>query len=388
MVPPLGGDSGGGRGALPGDDVVPDPALQTTRAVTVDAPVEEVWPWLAQIGQDRGGFYSYQWLENLAGCEMRNAEQIHPDWQHRDIGETVLLHPATGLEVARFEPERSYAFAGGWYFALAPIGERRTRLFARGRIPRGRFRVAYAALLEMPHFIMERKMLLGIKARAERAATSAHSSRRRHSHMTLAAFVDEYLPLYDVSDGVAVVVDADPARTWEALMSADLIALARRRPLVGILGGVRILPELVAHLLHGERPPGSPKHLTLRDTTEIPAGDGGWVLLGERPGRELALGLVGRFWRPVIQYASITPAEFVGFAEPGFAKTVYALSVEERDGKTLLSAVMRTATTDERARTWFRRYWTVGVGSGAHLLVHALLDVVREDLEAERPDES
>ena len=64
---------------LPGDELVPNPAIESTRAITVNAPVEEVWPWLAQIGQDRGGFYSYEWLENLAGCRMRNADRIHPE---------------------------------------------------------------------------------------------------------------------------------------------------------------------------------------------------------------------------------------------------------------------------------------------------------------------
>ena len=71
-------------------------------------------------------------------------------------------------------------------------------------------------------------------------------------------------------------------------------------------------------------------------------------------------------------------AAFRDFAEPGFAKTVYALSVRELEPRrTLLSGVMRTATTDDHARRWFRRYWTFGVGSGAHLLVHGLLDVTR-----------
>ena len=89
--------------ALPGDDLTPKPRIQITQAVTVAAPVEQVWPWLAQIGQDRGGFYSYEWLENLAGCEMRNADRIHPEWQQREVGEPVPLHPATpGLPVTIF----------------------------------------------------------------------------------------------------------------------------------------------------------------------------------------------------------------------------------------------------------------------------------------------
>jgi hypothetical protein len=155
------------RKPLPGDELVPNPGRQSTRAVTVEAPVEEVWPWLAQIGQDRGGFYSYEWLENLAGCHMRNAERIHPEWQRREVGETVLLHPANGLKVARFETGRALVLEEWGAFVLEPVDEQRTRLIVRGRIKRGLASVAYAILLELPHFVMERKMLLGIKERAE-----------------------------------------------------------------------------------------------------------------------------------------------------------------------------------------------------------------------------
>jgi hypothetical protein len=159
--------------SLPGDELVPDPGNESTRAVTIEAPVEEVWPWLAQIGQDRGGFYSYGWLENLAGCRMRNADRIHPDWQERDVGETVFLHPANGLEVSLFEPKRVLALKGWGVFLLEPLDERRTRLIARGRGQPGLASVAYTLLLEIPHFVMERKMLLGIKERAERAARTS-----------------------------------------------------------------------------------------------------------------------------------------------------------------------------------------------------------------------
>jgi hypothetical protein len=79
------------RKGLPGDEQVLNPWKSSTRAITVHAPVEKVWPWLAQIGQDRGGFYSYHWLENLAGCHIRNAGTIHPEWQCREISEVVKL---------------------------------------------------------------------------------------------------------------------------------------------------------------------------------------------------------------------------------------------------------------------------------------------------------
>ncbi len=136
-------------------------------AVEIGASTDRVWPWLAQIGQDRGGFYSYEWLENLAGCRMRNADRIHPEWQHREIGETVLLHPATGLPVTEFEPGRRLSLGGWGTFELEALTDGRTRLTATGERARGAARVFYVLLVELPHFVMERRMLLGIKRRAE-----------------------------------------------------------------------------------------------------------------------------------------------------------------------------------------------------------------------------
>jgi hypothetical protein len=137
--------------------------------VAIDAPVEKVWPWLAQLGQDRAGFYSYEWLENLAGCKMKNADRIHPEWQHRELGGTVHLHPAGGLRVNVFEPGRALGLEGWGTFTLVPVGAEGTRLIARGGVPPGAAAASYAALMEIPHFLMERRMLLGIKERAERS---------------------------------------------------------------------------------------------------------------------------------------------------------------------------------------------------------------------------
>ena len=200
--------------------------------------------------------------------------------------------------------------------------------------------------------------------------------------------IDEFMPAYDVSDAVATVVEADVATTWAALMAVDLIDVGRRRPSVALLGALRMLPEIVSHLLHGEMPADQPEHLQLRDLATLTPDKGGWVQLGLREEDEIALGLVGRFWRPVIEFARVSsPAEFRQFGEPGFAKTIYALSVRALDARrTLLSGTMRTATTDESARRWFRRYWTFGVGSGAHVLVSGLLDVTREMAEQKKDD--
>jgi hypothetical protein len=197
-----------------------------------------------------------------------------------------------------------------------------------------------------------------------------------------AMLADEFLPVYDVSDEVATAVAADTGTTWGALMDADLIEVGRQRPLVALLGAIRFLPELVWQRLHGEHPAAAPERLTLRDTTKLPMSVGGWVLLGERPPKEIALGLVGKFWRPVIEFADVKASAFNDWREPGFAKTVFALGTRELDGeRTLLWAMMRTATTDERAGAWFRRYWTFGVGAGAHVLVNGLLDLVRKEAE-------
>jgi hypothetical protein len=194
--------------------------------------------------------------------------------------------------------------------------------------------------------------------------------------------LDEFMPAYDVSDSVATVVDADPAATWSALREVDLIEVGKRKTLVAILGGLRALPDLASHLMHGERPASLPEKLTLRDTIELPMDGGGWVLLGENQGEEITLGLVGKFWKPVIEFAEVPREEFRDFDEPGFAKTIYSLAVSPLDGdRTLLTGTMRTATTDEHARRWFQRYWTLGVGSGAHVLVQGLLDLTREGAE-------
>jgi hypothetical protein len=198
--------------------------------------------------------------------------------------------------------------------------------------------------------------------------------------------VDEFLPVYDVSDSVATVVHADLARTWDALLAVDLIEVGRRRPVAGLLGALRSLPDIVSHVLHGEGLPKAPEQLRLRDLSGLPMSGGGWVLLAERPRDEIALGLIGKFWRPVIEFAAVPTAEaFRTFDEPGFAKTVYSLGVRTIDARqTLLTGTMRTVATDERARTWFRRYWNFGVGSGAHVLVSGLLEVTRETAEGTR----
>jgi hypothetical protein len=174
----------------PGDELVPLPRWSWTHGVEIDAPAEEVWPWIAQLGADRGGFYSYQWLENVAGCEVRNAESLHPDWAIHE-GDTLRLHPKmpplaiAALERGRFfvahAPADPAARDAGkpwaemtWLFFLEPLGEHRCRLVSRYRCASSddiATRLSLGpALVEPIGFAMDRRMLLGVKARAESAA--------------------------------------------------------------------------------------------------------------------------------------------------------------------------------------------------------------------------
>lgn len=153
----------------------PQPTVSATHAITIQAPAPEVWAWLVQIGQDRGGFYSYSWLENLIGCHLHNADRIVPEWQSLKVGESVRLHPqAPPLLVTQLEPGKALVLAGGWGFFLQGIGPNCTRLVARGwgdaipNVANPLLHFLYwRVFFEPVHFLMERKMLLGLKERAE-----------------------------------------------------------------------------------------------------------------------------------------------------------------------------------------------------------------------------
>jgi hypothetical protein len=158
---------------LPGDAEAPSTYL--TRAITIDAPPTVVWPWLMQIGQDRAGFYSNDYLENLTGANIHNADVIRPEWQVRSVGDkirmttpeqTAIGGEATLLTVRILETERVYADVPG-RFVLLPVGEQATRLLLREKlaIPE---RSGWTWVIWDPmHFVMEQRMLQGIKERAE-----------------------------------------------------------------------------------------------------------------------------------------------------------------------------------------------------------------------------
>ncbi len=180
---------------LPGDDLVNgvNPAGYT-HAITINAPASRIWPWLVQIGQDKGGYYSYELLENIAGCKIKNADRIIPEFQTLAVGDKVLMHPEAGYPyiVAAIEPYRALVLHitmntrsnepfdttegfpekflnQSWAFVLEESDDGTTRLISRSRNEWNRsfgtnlgFRFIGSIAI-----IMDRRMLLGIKQRAE-----------------------------------------------------------------------------------------------------------------------------------------------------------------------------------------------------------------------------
>jgi len=174
---------------LAGDELISQPTLATTWAIDIRAAPEKVWPWLAQMGQGRGGFYSYDWLENLAGMDIHNASRIVPELQNLQPGDLIPFWRGAGVNVVTVEPPGSLVLAGTfdrpagdtgltaaaggtWVFNLKDQEPNETRLLVRARVARfqpGWLCWVMMRALEPMHFIMERKMMLRIKELAEKS---------------------------------------------------------------------------------------------------------------------------------------------------------------------------------------------------------------------------
>ena len=164
--------------ALPGDELLPTPDFMATRAITIDAPPTAVWPWLVQMGSGRGGAYTYDWIENLFGLGMHSADRILPEFQDLAVGDLLPLPNGPAMRIEVLDRERAMVARSEdgtwvWIFALSPAGEG-TRLISRNRIATPDAspvaRLAYMLLMEPGSLVMERKMLRGIKERAEHLA--------------------------------------------------------------------------------------------------------------------------------------------------------------------------------------------------------------------------
>lgn len=197
--------------SLPGDALLPRPTAQSTRAITINAPAHAIWPWLVQMGYGRGALYSYDWLENIAGRlagfkkEFHSVDRIEPDLQDLKSGDKILLGPDMPLFVRQMEPPQALVLStrdpetGGpylkimpddparvamsWAFILQQAHVSQTRLIIRTRgdyRPRGLRGLPLFFMIwpEPAQFIMERKMMQGIKARAERSWWSPREGER------------------------------------------------------------------------------------------------------------------------------------------------------------------------------------------------------------------
>lgn len=160
-----------------GDDLVPAPRVFYNRAITIHATPEEIYPWLVQLGAERGGMYSYSWFEtNILQCELINADRIHEEWQDLKVGDQVKMCPGKSgpppYEVALLEPDRAVVlghYENGkwvdvWQFILVPQTDGTTRLVLRSRDTKTGF---IWDAVRPGEFIMSRGMLLGIRERAE-----------------------------------------------------------------------------------------------------------------------------------------------------------------------------------------------------------------------------
>lgn len=160
---------------MPGDELIAEASLVATRALTIQAPAAAVWPWLVQMGYRRAGWYSYDWLDN----DGSHVDRIIPEWQALKVGDTLLTSPTGGFRVAALEPERSLVLliregAAGQGSAISsaivlqPLDEQHTRLLIRVRAQftgvRGRL---FGLLFDFGDFVMMRKMMLGIRHRAQ-----------------------------------------------------------------------------------------------------------------------------------------------------------------------------------------------------------------------------
>jgi len=168
---------------LPGDDLLTDADGESTRAITIEAPPSAIWPWIAQMGPSpRGGVYTYDWIENLLGLDIHTVDHVMPEYQQPEAGEEIGLGSNT-MRIELVDPERTFAFRSGdgnwlWSFNLIPDGDS-TRLISRNRYRLPTFGAKLGLLpMEPGSLVMERKMLLGIKSRAEGLATQAEGRPR------------------------------------------------------------------------------------------------------------------------------------------------------------------------------------------------------------------
>jgi hypothetical protein len=169
--------------SFPGDELVPSPRITYTRAISITAPPQVIYPWIVQLGAEKGGMYSYSWFEtNILRCELINADRIHEEWQDLKVGDQMKMCPGTSgpppYEIAIIEPNHAIAMGHKengrwvevWQFSLVPQEDGATRLVIRSRNAAEGW---FWDIIRPGEFVMMRGMLLGIKERAESLSQSA-----------------------------------------------------------------------------------------------------------------------------------------------------------------------------------------------------------------------
>lgn len=360
---------------LPGDECVPRPKIESTRAITIHAPVEKVWNWIAQIGQGRGGFYSYDWLENIFGCQIQNADRIVPAWQQPKVGDLVRLHPKVAFPIAVVEPPRALilhqavdtqsnqAFDPSvsmplsyinvsWAFLLAPVDEDNTRLIARYRLdfqPDNLLNNLLWRVLEPAQFIMERKMLMGIKDRAE-----------LDIRLPAGGAVDDLLPDFDSRIYHEIFIPEPRQVVWNALMTASMADM----PFFRMLMALRSLGS--SERGEAEQQPILPG---LREMESN--------YMEEQTGTLLLQAIAGRFWQPDGGFEALpTRQAFLG-AAPDLARAVTAYRLEDQPGGTIFSIETRVKYPEEPGgAARLRWYWPMVGRIGASMFARGMLSAV------------
>ena len=367
---------------MPGDDIVPEPDFNATRAVTIHAPPEQVWPWIVQLGSGRAGWYTWDHIDNAG---VPSAEHIIPELQQLAAGDLVpmVTGEETGVWVQAMEPQRWMIWWGSierprhpdgtarrmpddgpekgaytWTWELRQVGPRTTRLITRlrGTYPSLRSgKVPYVVLASIADPVMMRKCMMGIKSRAEGSPGG-----RRASPDPL---LDRFMPEFDIVEHHETAVEADARATWDVVRGLDLFG----SPLVrAIFRGREIL-------MGGDAPEREPRAF-IADASRI-----GWGLLEELPGRQLVFGAVTRPWEANPVFRALPPEEFAAFAEPGYVKIAWTLRVEPiGDAASCFATQTRALATDRASRAKFRRYWRM-VSPGVRLIRTEMLRLVRRE---------
>jgi hypothetical protein len=353
---------------LPGDDLISQPASVSTRAITIQAAPEQVWRWLVQMGQEHGGLYSYEWLENLVGSDIHNSDRIVPGWQELRVGDTVRLasakrYPQLYLLVNAVEPSRLLALRspnlGGpqaaprdeygytWTFVLDPIGAGVTRLLVRSRYQGP---PAVVLTTEAMQFVMERAMLRGLRHRTESAPAEP----------TLA---EQLLADADIHLADSVLIQRPAETVYRALREVEMYDI----PILRLLMAVRTLGS-------SESTFKTPIFTALRNTAS--------VFVEEQPGHSITVAGAGKFWtRKAFEATPDRPA-FVAADPPDWARLAWTLSLEEALAGTRLRADMRVQSpSDPAAARAFAWYWRSAGWLGATLSQRGVLAAVKRRAE-------